>query len=115
MVGSAIYKALLKKGYGQESKGGSILIPDKKELDLSNASLVKDWYSRNKPTVTIIAAQSRRILANQTCPTDFLLNNLKIQNNVIESAWLSGVKDFFFEAVAYILNSQINLSKKNIF
>ena len=38
MVGSAICRALKKKGYGQKSKGGSILTPDRQELDLSTPS-----------------------------------------------------------------------------
>lgn len=97
MVGSAICRALIKNGYGLDSNGGSILTPDKKELDLSNSSSVKDWFDRNKPTITILAAAKvGGILANQTYPTDFLLNNLKIQNNVIESSWQSGVKRLLF-------------------
>ena len=97
MVGSAICRALQKKGYGQESKGGSILTPDREELDLSNSNSVEDWFNRHKPTITILAAAKvGGIHANQTYPTDFLLNNLKIQNNVIESSWLSGVKRLLF-------------------
>ena len=97
MVGSAICRALQKKGYGQESEGGSILTPDREELDLSNSNSVKDWFNKHKPTITIMAAAKvGGIHANQTYPTDFLLNNLKIQNNVIESSWLSGVKRLLF-------------------
>lgn len=97
MVGSAICRALIKNGYGLDSNGGSILTPDKKELDLSNSNSVKDWFDQNKPTITILAAAKvGGIHANQTYPTDFLLNNLKIQNNVIESAWQSGAKRLLF-------------------
>ena len=97
MAGSAICRALRKKGYGKKENGGSLLTPDRQELDLFDTFSVQNWFNRNKPTVTILAAAKvGGIYANQTYPTDFLLDNLKIQNNVIESAWNSGVKRFLF-------------------
>ena len=49
------------------------------------------------PAVVILAAAKvGGIYANQAYPADFLLENLKIQNNVIEAAWISGVKRFLF-------------------
>ena len=54
---------------------------------------VKRWFADNKPTVVILAAAKvGGIHANKTYPADFLLENLKIQTNVIETAWQSGVK-----------------------
>ena len=52
---------------------------------------------RNKPSVVIVAAAKvGGIFANNSNPTEFLLDNLKIQNNLIENAWKSGVKRLLF-------------------
>ena len=49
---------------------------------------VKKWFQKNKPTVVIIAAAKvGGILANSKYPTQFLLDNIKIQNNLIENSW----------------------------
>ena len=67
--------------------GGSLLTPSRKQLDLSNFNEVTDWFGLHKPDVVILAAAKvGGIYANEKYPADFLLNNLKIQNNVIESA-----------------------------
>ena len=86
MVGSAIYRSLLRKGYGDASLGGAILTPSRKELDLLKTREVEKWFEVNKPDVVIIAAAKvGGILANSSEPTEFLLENLKIQNNIIET------------------------------
>ena len=56
MVGKAIYKNLLNFGYGKSDKGGTILRPTRKELDLTNYDSVLNWFKKNKPSVVIIAA-----------------------------------------------------------
>ena len=97
MVGSAVCRKLIEKGYGDQKLGGSLLMPSRKELDLLNLENVKNWFEFNKPTVVILAAAKvGGILANSTYPYDFLIKNLKIQQNVIETAWLNGVKRFLF-------------------
>ena len=97
MVGSAVCRKLLEKGYGDKKLGGSLLMPSRKELDLLNLENVKIWFESNKPTVVILAAAKvGGILANSIYPYDFLIENLKIQQNVIETAWLNGVKRFLF-------------------
>ncbi len=97
MVGSAVCRALKKNNYGNKKFGGVLLTPTRKELDLNNSEDVKSWFKINKPTVTILAAAKvGGIFANSSKPTDFLLDNLKIQTNVIESSWLSGVKRLLF-------------------
>ena len=42
------------------------------------------------------AAKVGGIHANKTFPADFLLDNIKIQTNVIESAWKNNVKRLLF-------------------
>ncbi len=86
MAGNAICNALLKNGYGKEN-GGEVLTPSLKELDLLDTKAVSKWFEINKPTVVIIAAAKvGGILANSTYPAQFLLENLKIQNNLIENS-----------------------------
>ena len=96
MAGSAICRSLLKNGYGK-TNGGQILIPTRKELNLLDFNAVKKWFAINNPSVVIIAAAKvGGILANSTYPTQFLLDNLKIQNNLIENSWKTGVKRLLF-------------------
>ena len=64
-----------------------ILNPGRKELDLTNINEVKEWFETNHPTIVILAAAKvGGILANSNSPKDFLIENLKIQTNVIETA-----------------------------
>ena len=46
--------------------------------------------------VVLAAAKVGGIYANETFPADFLLENLKIQTNVIEGAWKAGVRRLLF-------------------
>ena len=97
MAGSAICRALQQKGYGDKAKGGALLIPNRQELDLLNQEAVKAWYAEHKPDVVVLAAAKvGGIYANDTYPADFLLENLKIQTNVIEGAWKAGVRRLLF-------------------
>lgn len=97
MAGSAICRALKDKGYGDGVKGGALLTPTRHELDLLDAEAVKAWYGENKPDVVVLtAAKVGGIYANDTYPADFLLENLKIQTNVIEGAWKAGVRRLLF-------------------
>jgi GDP-L-fucose synthase len=91
MAGSAICRALQRGGYGQ------ILTASRAELDLLDATAVQRWVSAARPTVVVLAAAKvGGIHANATYPADFLLENLKIQANVIETAWSQGVKRLLF-------------------
>jgi len=96
MAGSAICRALVAKGYG-EAGGGALLTATRSELDLLDPVAVAEWFALNKPDVVILAAAKvGGIHANATYPADFLLDNLKIQNHVIEMAWRSGVRRLLF-------------------
>lgn len=97
MVGSAIFNKLLENGYGQKSLGGSILRPSRQELDLMNHDQIEKWFEINNPSVVIIAAAKvGGILANSNYPTEFILENLKIQNNLIEISKNHKVKRLLF-------------------
>ena len=91
MAGSAIYRALQRSGYE------NLLTAIRDELDLLDLLAVQRWFAENKPTVVVLAAAKLGgIHANDTYPADFLLENLKIQTNVIETAWRNGVKRLLF-------------------
>ena len=80
MVGSSIYRNLIKKGYGNAKNKGLISSPTRKELDLIDKDAVRRWFKNNLPDVVIIAAAKvGGILANSIYPADFILQNLKIQ------------------------------------
>ena len=91
MAGSAISRALTRAGYFQQLK------PSRVELDLLNSQAVEQWFVEHQPTVVVLAAAKvGGIQANHSYPADFLLENLKIQTNVIETAWRSGVRRLLF-------------------
>ena len=91
MAGSAICRALQGAGYS------NLLTASRAELDLLNPLAVHGWFELMKPTVVVLAAAKvGGIEANNNYPADFLLDNLKIQTNVIETAWRAGVKRLLF-------------------
>tara|TARA_B100002019_G_scaffold265048_1_gene254303 strand:+ start:186 stop:1178 length:993 start_codon:yes stop_codon:yes gene_type:complete len=91
MVGSAIKKLLKKRNYN------NLLTPSRCELDLLDFNSVAKWFKKNKPSLVILAAAKvGGIYANSKYPGDFILENLKIQTNVIENAWLNKTKRFLF-------------------
>ncbi len=97
MVGSSILRALKKSGYGNNQKGGHIFSPSKKELNYLDYNSLQSWFKKNKPSIVIIAAAKvGGILANSSKPADFIIENLKIQNNLIETSWKHGVKRLLF-------------------
>lgn len=91
MAGSAIHRSLLRKGYR------NILTENKSLLNLENENQVKEWFEEKKPNIVILcAAKVGGIVANLNNPTEFLISNLRIQNNVIEWAWKNNVKRLLF-------------------
>ena len=97
MVGSAIKRALLKMRSNNEKVKFNLLTPTRKELDLLSSYSVQKWFASYKPTIVILAAAKvGGIVANSDYPVDFLLENIKIQTNVIESAFKQNAKRFIF-------------------
>ena len=91
MAGSAISRALDRAGYNQQLK------PSRQKLDLLDPLAVQQWFAEYQPNVVVLAAAKvGGIHANNTYPADFLLENLKIQTHVIETAWRSGVRRLLF-------------------
>ena len=97
MVGSAICRSLKQKGYGNKKRGGEILSPSKNELNYLNYDETFKWFKANNPSIVIIAAAKvGGIIANKTMPTEFLLENLTIQNNLINISYKFNVKKLLF-------------------
>jgi len=91
MVGSAVWRALEKKGYK------NLIGKTSKELDLKNQQSVFGFFKHEKPDVVIdAAARVGGILANTDFPYQFLMENMQIQNNLIDSALKSGIEKFIF-------------------
>jgi len=91
MAGSAIVRALRAGGYA------NLLTAERSGLDLLDAAAVNAWFGAQRPDVVVLAAAKvGGILANSTYPADFLLENLKIQNHVIEAAWRHGARRLLF-------------------
>ena len=91
MVGSAIWRTLERKGYT------NLLGKNSSALDLRNQAAVQEFMAQEKPEVIIdAAARVGGILANNDYPYPFLMENLQIQNNLIDSALKQGVEKFIF-------------------
>jgi len=91
MVGSAVMRRLQADGFK------NLLIRDRSELDLTDESAVRKFFLKEKPTIVICAAAKvGGIQANNDYPVQFLLDNLRIQNNVIRSAYDSEVRKLLF-------------------
>ncbi|QKJ31461.1 GDP-L-fucose synthase [Mucilaginibacter mali] len=91
MVGSAIHRKLTAEGYT------NIITRLSSELDLRNQQQVADFFAAEKPDyVFLAAAKVGGIVANNTYRAEFLYDNLQIQNNIIHSSYLNGVKKLMF-------------------
>jgi GDP-L-fucose synthase len=91
MVGSAILRKLQQAGHDQ------FILRSSRELDLRDQAAVMSFFEQEKPEyVFLAAAKVGGILANNTFRGEFLYDNLMIQNNIIHSSWINGVKKLMF-------------------
>lgn len=91
MVGRAIVRALRTQEYN------SIFEAARPVVDFTYQGETDRYFERTRPEyVFVAAAKVGGIWANKTHKADFLLQNLKIQNNIIESAYQWGVKKLLF-------------------
>ena len=91
MVGSAIKKKLSEKGYKK------IITIEKKKLDLIDQKKVFDFLKKKRPDLVIIAAaRVGGIMANSLFKSQFIYENLQIQNNLIHGSYNAGVKNLIF-------------------
>jgi len=91
MVGGAVIRRLESEGFS------NLLVCDRSKLDLRDESAVAKFVAAEKPAVVVLAAAKvGGIKANNDYPVEFLLENLRIQNNVIRSAYENGARKRFF-------------------
>ena len=90
MVGRAILRRF-------QQEDCEVLTADRNELDLRDDRAVGAWFAKTRPNAVILAAaRVGGILANDTMPVSFLLDNLRIQNAVINATFEQGVEKFLF-------------------
>ena len=91
LVGSAIKREFERKGYT------NLVYRTHSELDLTDSCAVAEFFEQEKPDwVVQAAAKVGGIVGNNTYPVEFMLENLKIQNNIIENSYKTGVKKLLF-------------------
>lgn len=91
MVGSAIVRQLRLNGYN------NITTKTRAELDLTDQQRVYDFLQSERPDyVFIAAAKVGGIVANKDYPADFISQNLRIQSNIIDGAFMAGVTNLCF-------------------
>jgi GDP-L-fucose synthase len=88
MVGSAIWRTLTAKGYT------NLIGASSKELDLRNQQAVKDFMATEKPESLLTLPQSGNII-NNDFPYQFIMENMQIQNNLIDTALQSVWRSLF--------------------
>ncbi|KAB2880952.1 GDP-L-fucose synthase [bacterium] len=91
LVGSALVRRLEADGYI------NLVTRSHAELDLEKQDAVSKFFEDEHPEfVFMAAAKVGGIHANNTYRADFLIKNLKIQNNIIESSYITSVKKLMF-------------------
>ncbi len=91
LVGSAIERRLEREGFTR------LLKRDRAELDLADEAAVYSFFAQEKPDIVVFAAAKvGGIKANNDYPVEFLLDNLRLQNNVISAAHLHRVRKLLF-------------------
>ena len=91
LVGSAIWNNLEQRGYR------NLVGRSHKELDLTDQVAVKKFFDDERPDAVVLAAAFvGGIMANSLYRADFIMQNMKIQCNVISEAYAHGVKKLLF-------------------
>ena len=91
LVGSAIWNNLKARGYNH------LIGKSHRELDLTDQQAVKAFFDEEKPDAVVLAAAFvGGIMANSLYRADFIMQNMKMQCNVIEQAYLHSVKKLLF-------------------
>lgn len=91
MVGSAIVRALQKRGHT------TLLLRSRQELDLLDRQAVTSFFEQEQPEyVFLAAAKVGGIIANRTYPADFIEQNMLIETNIVRAAHAHKVKKLLF-------------------
>jgi GDP-L-fucose synthase len=91
LVGSAIWNNLLQRGYT------NLVGRSHKELDLTDQLAVRHFFDEERPDAVVLAAAFvGGIMANSLYRADFIMQNMKMQCNVISEAYAHGVEKLLF-------------------
>jgi GDP-L-fucose synthase len=91
MVGSALVRRLEAGAFS------NLLTRERAHLDLTDESAVAKFFAKERPAIVIVAAAKvGGIKANNDYPVEFLVENLRIQNNVIHAAHENAVRKLLF-------------------
>lgn len=91
LVGSAVVRRLGRDGYQ------NLVLRTRSELDLRERAAVFDLFHAERPDFVIIAAaRVGGIAANIDAPVDFLVDNVRIQTNLLEACLQYGVRKTVF-------------------
>ena len=111
LVGSAIYRKLKLRGYK------NLIVKTRRQLDLNNQNKVLNFLKKTKPKfIFIAAAKVGGVYANNTYKAEFIFENLNIQNNIIHSAYLAGIKKLIFlgSSCIYSINAKQPMKESDI-
>jgi GDP-L-fucose synthase len=91
LVGSAIWNNLQQRGYH------NLVGRSHSELDLTDQVAVRQFFDQERPDAVVLAAAFvGGIMANSLYRADFIMQNMKIQCNVISEAYAHGVQKLLF-------------------
>lgn len=91
LVGSAIWNNLKSRGYN------NLIGRSHAELNLTDQLAVKQFFDKERPDAVVLAAAFvGGIMANSLYRADFIMQNMKMQCNVIEQSYLHKVKKLLF-------------------
>ncbi len=91
LVGSAIWNNLKSRGYN------NLVGRTHAELDLTDQTAVRRFFDEEQPDAVVLAAAFvGGIMANSLYRADFIMQNMKIQCNVISEAYAHKVKKLLF-------------------
>ena len=91
LVGSAIWNNLKQRGYN------NLVGRSHKELDLTDQLAVRRFFDNERPDAVVLAAAFvGGIMANSLYRADFIMQNMKMQCNVISESYAHNVKKLLF-------------------
>lgn len=91
LVGSAIWNNLNARGYT------NLIGCSHHELDLTDQQAVENFFAKEKPDAVVLAAAFvGGIMANSLYRADFIMQNMKMQCNIISTAYKYKVKKLLF-------------------
>ena len=91
LVGSAIWNNLKQRGYE------NLIGRTHQQLDLTDQVAVRQFFDQERPDAVVLAAAFvGGIMANSLYRADFIMQNMKMQCNVISESYAHGVQKLLF-------------------